>query len=112
MSIAVLAKLGELEEKRQKADELQEELKKSLLLEELCPGVYDGDGKVTTQVIGNPCMGMTMTIKRADGKVVVEDLSDVPVELWPWKVRRDIYSFGHRALTKYRLAVRDFQPDL
>lgn len=78
----ILIRLGE---KQSRVAELRDELDRSLALDALFPGVFNGPGKVTTKVIGNMTFRpdhAVFRVSRADGKESELPVLRVPVELW------------------------------
>lgn len=65
--------------------ELKEELARSLAMDALFPGVFNGPGKVSSRVVGNMRfwpMHAAFRVTRADGKESELPVLSVPVELW------------------------------
>ncbi len=110
-----LEQLDKINELEARTTELRADLKRSLLLAQLWPGVFM-HGKATTQVTGNPRRALTFVIK--DGSDAMRyfddarefDLIDVPVELWPAAVIADIDAV-HQFDTKYAMPLYRYRRD-
>jgi hypothetical protein len=82
MTTSALKQLAKLEALEAKKADLMQQLKRSLLIQELWPEAFE-HGAVTTQAIGNPRNIITWTIVDGNGTDRCFPLSTVPVELWP-----------------------------
>lgn len=80
------AKLDALGVSLAEADELRLKLERSLLLEDLWPGVFE-HGSAKSQTVGNPYSGFVFTITAGNGEQRKFDLLDIPKDLWPVGVR-------------------------
>lgn len=77
--------LAGLASKQARSAELRLELDRSLALDALFPGIFDGPGKVASRIVGNMKfrpMHAIFRVKRADGKESELPVLRVPVELW------------------------------
>ena len=79
-------KLHDLGEER---NELMVRLAKSLAIQELWPNAFR-NGNPTAQVVGNIRKSLEYTITFPDGTTDSMPLEDVPVILWPQKVKDDL----------------------
>ncbi len=94
-----LEQLDKINELEAYTTELRADLKRSLLLAQLWPGVFM-HGKATTLVTGNVRDALVFTITNGDTATRCFPLIDVPVELWPAAVIADIDAV-HPFDTKY-----------
>ena len=84
-------KLDHLDELDRQRKELRNQLDKSLAIKQLWPNAFEGEGRVTSRVTGNPLGGsLLFTVTLADGKRHTLPLEEVPTVLWSEQVKKDM----------------------
>lgn len=103
MSYSLLTKLTELDQKAAQAEELRQELRRSILLQDLWPDVFE-HGSTTSWVSGHASRELRYTIKRGDGSKRTFDLTMVPLALWPEEVIQHIKRYRGKYYTHLLVA--------
>ena len=86
-----IAVLDRMDHNQKKLEELTLELRRSVTLSQLFGNHIWDRGAVSSQVTGNANVAMSFALFYGS-KVITVDLLDVPIVLWPERVKHDIMS--------------------